>query len=104
MSKAKALLKRVLLPVTASESRRRAAGMFSGRVNAVTGRLEWVVEERDVQSEDGDLSRELARSQYGDMLHDTARVGTPRGLTTLTLSRHLSTEPTVLPSSGEGSV
>jgi protein arginine N-methyltransferase 7 len=47
--------------------------MFSGKVNPVTGRVEWVAEERDVESEDGDLSRELARSQYGDMLHDTAR-------------------------------
>ena len=49
--------------------------MFRGQVNPVTGRQEWVVEERDVESDDGDLSRELARSQYGDMLHDTARVG-----------------------------
>ena len=54
---------------------KRGVGMFSGRVNPVTGRLEWVAEERDPESEDGDLSGELARSQYGDMLHDTARVG-----------------------------
>ena len=54
---------------------RRGVGMFRGQVNPVTGRQEWAVEERDVESEDGDLSRELARSQYGDMLHDTARVG-----------------------------
>ncbi|CAI8053809.1 Protein arginine N-methyltransferase 7, partial [Geodia barretti] len=52
---------------------RGGVGMFRGQVNPVTGRQEWVAEERDVESEDGDLSCELARSQYGDMLHDTAR-------------------------------
>lgn len=54
----------------------REVGMFSGRINPVTGKMEWVAEDRDVMSEDGDLSRELARSQYGDMLHDTIRVCT----------------------------
>ena len=53
---------------------RRGVGMFSGKVNPVTGRMEWVAQERDVMSEDSDLSPELARSQYGDMLHDTIRV------------------------------
>ena len=48
--------------------------MFSANVNPVTGKMEWVAQDRDVTSEDGDLSRELARSQYGDMLHDTIRV------------------------------
>ena len=57
--------------------------MFRGQVNPVTGRQEWVAEERDVESEDGDLSRELARSQYGDMLHDTARVGHSSACTSL---------------------
>lgn len=47
--------------------------MFSARVNPVTGKMEWVAQERDVTSEEGDLSPELARSQYGDMLHDTIR-------------------------------
>ena len=65
---------RVLSAVAAAGRGRRGAGMFSGRVNAVTGRQEWVAEQRDAESEEGDLSPELARSQYGDMLHDTARV------------------------------
>ena len=51
--------------------------MFSARVNPVTGKMEWVAQERDVTSEEGDLSPELARSQYGDMLHDTIRVSLP---------------------------
>lgn len=55
--------------------------MFSARVNPVTGKVEWVAQERDarrdVTSEESDLSPELARSQYGDMLHDTIRVGLP---------------------------
>ena len=53
---------------------RKRVGMFSGKVNPVTGKMEWVAVERDVTSEDSDLSPELARSQYGDMLHDTVRV------------------------------
>ena len=48
--------------------------MFSSRVNPVTGKMEWVAQDRDPSSEEGDLSHELARSQYGDMLHDTTRV------------------------------
>ena len=48
--------------------------MFSGAVNPVTGRLEWVKQDRDVLSEDSDISPELRRSQYGDMLHDRQRV------------------------------
>ena len=53
---------------------RKGVGMFSGKVNPVTGKMEWIAVERDVTSEDSDLSPELARSQYGDMLHDTVRV------------------------------
>ena len=53
---------------------RKGVGMFSSRVNPVTGKMEWVASERDVTSEESDLSPELARSQYGDMLHDTVRV------------------------------
>lgn len=52
----------------------RGVGMFSGKVNPVTGKMEWVAQDRDVTSEDSDLSPELARSQYGDMLHDAIRV------------------------------
>ena len=48
--------------------------MFSGVVNPCTGKLEWVQQDRDVTSEEADISRELARSQYGDMLLDTMRV------------------------------
>ena len=51
--------------------------MFSARVNPVTGKMEWVAQDRDVTSEESDLSPELARSQYGDMLHDTIRVSLP---------------------------
>ena len=43
-------------------------------VNPCTGKLEWVQQDRDVTSEEADISRELARSQYGDMLLDTLRV------------------------------
>ena len=66
---------RPLLQAAVVSSWRRGVGMFRGQVNPVSGRLDWVVDDRDVESEDEDLSRELARSQYGDMLHDTARVG-----------------------------
>ena len=48
--------------------------MFSGVVNPCTGKLEWVHQDRDVTSEAADISRELARSQYGDMLLDKQRV------------------------------
>ena len=48
--------------------------MFSGVVNPCTGKLEWVQQDRDVTSESADISRELARSQYGDMLLDKQRV------------------------------
>ena len=40
---------------------RRSLGMFSGKVNPVTGRMEWVLQDRDVTSEESDLSPELAR-------------------------------------------
>lgn len=40
---------------------RRSLGMFSGKVNPVTGKMEWVLQDRDVTSEDSDLSPELAR-------------------------------------------
>ena len=53
---------------------RRGVGMFSSKVNPVTGTMEWVPnEDKDMASEACDLSHELARSQYGDMLHDTIR-------------------------------
>lgn len=48
--------------------------MFAGAVNPTTGKLEWVEQDRDVNSEEADISRELARSQYGDMLYDKGRV------------------------------
>ena len=48
--------------------------MFSGSVNPTTGKQEWVLQDRDVTSEEADISHELARSQYGDMLHDRERV------------------------------
>lgn len=48
--------------------------MFSGVVNPCTGKLEWVQQDGDVTSETADISRELARSQYGDMLLDKQRV------------------------------
>ncbi len=48
--------------------------MFAGVVNPCTGKLEWVKRDSDVTSETADISRELARSQYGDMLLDTERV------------------------------
>ena len=35
--------------------------MFRGNVNPTTGRLEWVQQDRDVTSEESDLSPELAR-------------------------------------------
>ena len=35
--------------------------MFSEKVNAVTGKMEWVQCDRDVTSEDSDISPELAR-------------------------------------------
>ncbi|XP_064394524.1 protein arginine N-methyltransferase 7-like isoform X2 [Halichondria panicea] len=47
--------------------------MFSGSVNPVTGKQEWVLQDTDVCTEEADISRELARSQYGDMLHDRER-------------------------------
>lgn len=40
---------------------RRSLGMFSGKVNPVTGKMEWVLQDRDVTSEESDLSPELAR-------------------------------------------
>ena len=43
-------------------------------MNPTTGKLEWVEQDRDVNSEEADISRELARSQYGDMLYDKGRV------------------------------
>lgn len=49
--------------------------MFGGSLNPVTGKQEWVLQDRDVSSEEADISKELARSQYGDMLHDRERVG-----------------------------
>ena len=42
--------------------------------NPSTGKLEWVQRDSDVTSETADISKELARSQYGDMLHDKRRV------------------------------
>ena len=48
--------------------------MFSSSVNPTTGKLEWIAQERDVTSEEADISHELARSQYGDMLLDKSRV------------------------------
>ena len=48
--------------------------MFSSSVNPVTGKQEWISVDSDVSSEDADISKELARSQYGDMLHDKERV------------------------------
>lgn len=48
--------------------------MFSGVVNPSTGKLEWIQQSEDVSSETADISQELARSQYGDMLHDKQRV------------------------------
>lgn len=48
--------------------------MFSGVVNPCTGKLEWVPRDADVTSETADISHELARSQYGDMLLDKQRV------------------------------
>ena len=47
--------------------------MFSGIVNPSTGKLEWVQQSEDVSSEAADISHELARSQYGDMLLDKQR-------------------------------
>ncbi|ESO03732.1 hypothetical protein HELRODRAFT_100002 [Helobdella robusta] len=41
---------------------------FVSRISPVTGRLEWVM-----QSDDYDYHQEVARSAYGDMLHDTER-------------------------------
>jgi len=48
--------------------------MFSSVVNPCTGKLEWVQQDADVTSETADISHELARSQYGDMLLDKQRV------------------------------
>ncbi len=48
--------------------------MFSSSVNPVTGKQEWIILDSGVSSEDADISKELARSQYGDMLHDKERV------------------------------
>ena len=39
----------------------RPLGMFSGKVNPVTGKIEWVPQEWDVTSEESDISPELAR-------------------------------------------
>ena len=52
--------------------------MFSSAVNPTTGKLEWVPQETDVTSEEADISHELARSQYGDMLLDKSRVSVLR--------------------------
>lgn len=48
--------------------------MFKSSLNPVTGKQEWAFLDSDVSSEDADISKELARSQYGDMLHDIERV------------------------------
>ena len=48
--------------------------MFASSVNPTTGKLEWIVQDKDVTSEEADISHELARSQYGDMLLDRSRV------------------------------
>ena len=48
--------------------------MFSSSVNPTTGKLEWIPQDKDVTSEEADISHELARSQYGDMLLDKSRV------------------------------
>ena len=48
--------------------------MFTSSVNPTTGKLEWIPQEKDVTSEEADISHELARSQYGDMLLDKSRV------------------------------
>lgn len=48
--------------------------MFASSVNPTTGKLEWIAQDRDVTSEEADISHELARSQYGDMLLDKSRV------------------------------
>lgn len=64
-----------LVSTIVSRDVRRGVGMFSSKINPVTGKTEWVHHaEKDVTSEACDLSNELARSQYGDMLHDTIRV------------------------------
>lgn len=47
--------------------------MFVSRCNPTTGKDEWVVQDKNIEDEDCDLSPELARSQYGDMLHDRER-------------------------------
>ncbi|KAL5466844.1 hypothetical protein EMCRGX_G030995 [Ephydatia muelleri] len=47
--------------------------MFVSRCNPTTGKAEWIVQDKDIEEEDCDLSPELARSQYGDMLHDRER-------------------------------
>ena len=51
--------------------------MFSSSVNPTTGKLEWIQQDKDVTSEEADISHELARSQYGDMLLDKSRVSEP---------------------------
>lgn len=48
--------------------------MFASSVNPTTGKVEWIAQDRDVTSEEADISHELARSQYGDMLLDKSRV------------------------------
>ena len=45
--------------------------MFAQRLNPVTGKHEWVAAEGGA---DYDYTREIMRSQYGDMVHDIERV------------------------------
>lgn len=44
-------------------------GTFVQKVNTLTGRMGWVLED-----EYYDYHQEIARSMYADMLHDTDRV------------------------------
>jgi protein arginine N-methyltransferase 7 len=43
--------------------------VFTIKVNPVTGKSEW-----ELQNEDYDYHQEIARSAFADMLHDTERV------------------------------
>ena len=64
--------------------------MLRSELNTVTGKMEWVVTNKDYESLDADMTEEFSRylafmtyndvticnirSHYGDMLHDTERV------------------------------
>lgn len=64
--KSKDINEKLAINQTVSKNR-----VFIQSVNPTIGQLEW-----EVQDEDYDYTQEVARSAYGDMLHDDERVWT----------------------------